>query len=164
MEGENLLVGFAEENGGRVMINDLSSSGTSFIPKGLVHFEMNLGCKTSSYLSIYSSVDPGIVYMSRGFDLPIEVLETTFNLSEEQINMIQKYLPKAPHAGVKNFGFDECIERCQKSGEYETESHEVKKTRYPVVMDASTKPSYVQKVATRTGSYKKKLYKTLNID
>ena len=75
LEAENLLVGFAEENGGRVLINNLGSSDASFIPQGLIHFEMNLGCKPAAYLSIHNNVDPGIVTISnRGFNLPIEGL------------------------------------------------------------------------------------------
>ena len=115
LEAENLLVGFVEENGGRVLINNLGSSGASFIPKGLIHFEMNLGCKAATYLSSYNNVDSGVVTISdRGFNLPIEVLESTYYLSEEQIESIQKYLPNSPAGGVLNFGFDECIARCQK--------------------------------------------------
>ena len=114
IEAENLLVGFAEEDGGRVLINNLGSSDASFIPKGLIHFEMNLGCKPAKYLSIHNTKYPGVVTISsRGFNLPIEVLQATYYLSEEQIESIQKYLPSIPAAGVTNFGFDECLAHCK---------------------------------------------------
>ena len=156
MEAENLLVGFAEENGGRVLINNLGSSDTSFIPQGLVHFEMNMGCKPAFYLSTYNNVDPGLVTLSdRVFEFPLEILESTYYLTKEQIKLMKRYLPNTPTAGVMNYGFDECIERCDRREKYEaksyksnkyqdsykTESYEIKKTRqYPDV----EKPSYVE--------------------
>ena len=136
------MVGFAEENGGRILINNLGSSDSSFIPQGLIHFEMNMGCKPAFYLSTYNNVDPGVVTVSnRVFDLPLEILEATYYLTEEQIKLIKRYLPTTPTAGVMNYGFDECIERCEKRNKYEAkpyktnkhhESYETKKARqYP---------------------------------
>jgi len=170
LEAENLLVGFAEENGGRVLINNLGSSDTSFIPQGLVHFEMNMGCKPAFYLSTYNNVDPGLVTVSnRVFDFPLEVLEATYYLTEEQIKLIKRYLPNTPTAGVMNYGIDECIERCYKTEKYEansyksnkyqdsykTESYEIKKARqYPDVEDAYEEESNEYE----TKQYKPKKY------
>jgi hypothetical protein len=114
IEADNLLVGFAEEDGGRVLVNSLSSSDASFIPQGLIHFEMNLGCKPAKYLSIHNTKYPGVVTISsRGFNLPIEVLQATYYMSEKQIESIRNYLPSMPTAGVSNFGFDECLAHCK---------------------------------------------------
>ena len=118
------MVGFAEEDHGRVLVNNLGSSDASFIPQGLIHFEMNLGCKPARYLSIHNTKYPGAVTISsRGFNLPVELLQATYNLSEKQIKLIQKYLPSIPAAGVPNFGFDECLAHCKLDKEFDEKEY-----------------------------------------
>ena len=170
LEAENLLVGFAEENGGRILINNLGSSDSSFIPQGLIHFEMNMGCKPAFYLSTYNNVDPGVVTVSnRVFDLPLEILEATYYLTEEQIKLIKRYLPTTPTAGVMNYGFDECIERCEKRDKYETKpykpnkDHETYETGPYETKPYETKPYETKPYETKpyeTKPYETKPYET----
>ena len=120
MDADDLLVGFAEENGGRVIINLLDSEETSFIPEGLIHFEINMGCKPAYYLSTYSNVDPGLTTISsRSFQLPLNVLKASYYLREEQINFIKKNLPRSPAFGSKAYGMGECHERCKTRSQYQ---------------------------------------------
>ena len=118
-DADDLLVGFAEENGGRVILNILDSVDTSFIPEGLIHFEINMGCKPAYYLSTYSSVNPGVITVSSiTFQLPVKVLKATYYLRDEQINFIKKNLPSSPVFGSRAYGMGECHERCMKKSLY----------------------------------------------
>ena len=42
--------GFLEENGGRLILNNLNQGETTIFPQGLLHFEQNLGCKNGTFI------------------------------------------------------------------------------------------------------------------
>lgn len=87
------------------LINNLDST---FFPTGLIHYQMNLGCKTAKYLSAFNSDDPGLVTISlQSFKFPHQALASEFQLSESQIESLKKGLP----ANVAN-GRDECLKLC----------------------------------------------------
>ena len=124
-----MLVGFAEEDDGRIIINKLYTADTIFIPNALIQFKLNLACTPASYIETFNNVDPGSVLISeRTFDFPDEVLESTYYLTEEQIGQIKKHLPESPTYGTDAYGIDECLIRCknyeskpyESQGKYET--------------------------------------------
>ena len=108
IEGNNLQVGFAEENGGRFLINVLKKGQVSFFPQGLIHFEQNLSCQPVKYISALNHEDPGVLSMStRTFGLPSYALQSTFNRTQAEIDLIRAGLPAGPAAG-----YGECVTRC----------------------------------------------------
>ena len=80
----------------------------TFFPTGLIHYQMNLGCKTAKYLSAFNSEDPGVVAIQlRTFMLPHQALSSAFALSESQIKYLKDSLPN----NIAN-GRSECLKRC----------------------------------------------------
>lgn len=52
---------FVEENGGRLIMNDIGKGQVALVPAGLVHFLQNMGCSPATFLAAFSSEDPGVV-------------------------------------------------------------------------------------------------------
>ncbi|CAM9398376.1 unnamed protein product, partial [Scytosiphon promiscuus] len=86
LKGE-LQVAFVEETGGTrgAIVNDISAGDSTFFPKGLVHYQQNLGCEEASYVAAVNSEDPGVVFvLPTFFSLPgdaIEVRELLLSLA-----------------------------------------------------------------------------------
>ena len=100
--------GFVEENGGRVLLNNLRQGETTFFPKGLVHFEQNLGCTNATFLSAFNHEDPGVLTLpNRLLDIPIQALTSSFNHDETNINQIKMRVVRNPSRGI-----GECRARC----------------------------------------------------
>jgi oxalate decarboxylase/phosphoglucose isomerase-like protein (cupin superfamily) len=99
---------FLEENGGRVILNNLTQGQTTFFPRGHIHFEQNLGCSKATFLSAFNSEDPGVVTIpNRLYDIPIQALTSSFNNTEDVINQLKSKLVANPAMGV-----GECRKRC----------------------------------------------------
>lgn len=45
IDGENILVGFIQENGAPTVFNTLKKGQAAFVPRGAIMFFQNLGCK-----------------------------------------------------------------------------------------------------------------------
>lgn len=100
--------GFLEENEGRLVLNNIKEGQTTFFPQGLIHFEQNLECKKSVFLSSFNNEDPGVVTITnRLFQLPMQTLTSSFNNSEFVINKLKNSLVNDPAIGV-----GECRKRC----------------------------------------------------
>jgi oxalate decarboxylase/phosphoglucose isomerase-like protein (cupin superfamily) len=109
LDGVNLQVGFIEENGGRTILNEIGAGHVMLYPKGLIHFENNLGCAPVRYLSAMNNEDPGMVTIAnRIIDLPSLVLQTTLNISQCQIGTLKNSTPM----NTLLSGIDECKKRC----------------------------------------------------
>lgn len=50
-----------------------------------------------------------ITISTLGFELPVIALQSTYNLTAEEIITIKKYLPSSPGLGV-----EDCLKRCNK--------------------------------------------------
>ena len=110
IDADNLEVGFVEENGGRVLVNNIKTGFTTFFPRGLIHFQQNLSCRNATYISSLNSEDPGVVsVVEQTFMFPPEALSATLNIDENQVNTIKSGLPKTPAPGFKQ---SECMKRC----------------------------------------------------
>ena len=111
IEGENVQVGFVEENGGRVIINALRAGQTTFIPQGLVHYAQNLGCVKTKIIAAFNSEDPGVINVgSQTLMFPREALSATLNIDESQLDGFKKGIRPTPTAGYAN---TECVIRCR---------------------------------------------------
>jgi len=99
---------FIEENTGRTIVNVLKPGQATFFPHGLIHEEQNIGCEPATFISAFSSDDPGVLTISnRLFTLPEEALTSTFNITMSQVDQIRKNLPTNPAKGTS-----ECLNRC----------------------------------------------------
>ncbi len=106
--GGTLRTGFVEENGGRVIINDIMPGQVVVVPQGLIHYAQNLDCKPARFIAAFNNEDPGTVTVStRTFALPNEALTVTFNQSPEEIEALKKGLPV-----TLAMGREECLRRC----------------------------------------------------
>ena len=107
ISGENIKVGFSEENGGRSVVNIIGKGQVTVFPKGLVHYQQNLGCEPATYISALNSEDPGVLTIStRGFDLPNEALATSYGITKEEVIKIR---PKLLDSPVRD---EECWKTC----------------------------------------------------
>eukprot|EP00122_Pirum_gemmata_P009117 Pgem_evm1s8428 len=50
-KGSLLRTVFAEENGGRIITNDITNDTSTFFPQGLMHYQQNIGCDTVAFAS-----------------------------------------------------------------------------------------------------------------
>ena len=110
IEGEHgkLRTAFAEENGGRVISNDIGRGETTFFPTGLIHYQQNLGCKTATFLAALSSDDPGVVTITtRFFALPSGALKSSLNQDQTIVDTLVAGLPSNPAKGRQ-----QCYEAC----------------------------------------------------
>ena len=113
IDAEKLQVGFIEENGGRIIVNNISTGMVTFFPTGLVHYQMNLGCRPAKYLSSFNSEDPGVqTVFLQTFKFPDEALSATFSLSGGQIAWLRNKLAQNI-AGPRR----ECLARCKLTDE-----------------------------------------------
>jgi hypothetical protein len=69
-----------------LIIKNIITIESTFFPTGLIHYQMNLGCKTAKYLSAFNSDDPGsVTILLQDFMFPHQALASAFHLSESQI-------------------------------------------------------------------------------
>jgi len=102
------LVGFLEENNGRYIENNITVGYVTVFPQGLVHFEINLECTPATFLSAFSSEDPGtLTIANRLFDINQLALTSTFNTTNELIDALRIRIPTNPALLV-----GECRKRC----------------------------------------------------
>ena len=107
ISASNLTVGFIEENGGRTILNSISSGYSAIIPKGLIHFATNAGCQDATFISALNSEDPGVSAVTNVFNFPTYAMASAFNRTEEEILLIKAGLPSSPARGIDN-----CLKLC----------------------------------------------------
>ena len=107
LEGK-FLTGFLEENSGRYIEHNVTQGQVTVFPQGLIHFEQNLECTNATFLSAFSSEDPGVLQiMNRLFEINGEALTSTFNQAEAAIDFMRMSLGTNPAKGR-----GECLKRC----------------------------------------------------
>ena len=107
LEGK-FLTGFLEENSGRYIEHNLTAGEVTFFPQGLIHFEQNLECRNATFLSAFSSEDPGVLQITnRLFDINKEALSSSFNQVDTVIDYLKVSLGTNPAKGR-----GECLKRC----------------------------------------------------
>jgi oxalate decarboxylase/phosphoglucose isomerase-like protein (cupin superfamily) len=109
-QGENLRTAFVEENGGRLITNDITRGQVTFFPQGLVHYQQNLGCSPVVFLSALNSEDPGVLSVaSQTFLLTDnEALSSTLDQVESLSDRLRDGLPAGPAEGRRS-----CLRRCE---------------------------------------------------
>lgn len=108
IDGQDLRTGFVEENGGRVIVNDIGKGDVTFFPEGLIHYQQNLSCERATYISALNSEDPGVVTVTtQFFQLPEEALAASLNRGPSQVSKLIEGLPVGPAQGRQ-----ECLNKC----------------------------------------------------
>lgn len=89
--------GFVDTNN-RVYAKVVEQGEVMVFPKGLVHFQMNVGDIPATILGSFNSQNPGLQRIPTaifGSDIKDELLERAFGLSSKEISKLRKRL--APH-------------------------------------------------------------------
>jgi len=103
IHGQNLRTAFTEENGGRVIVNDISTGVATFFPEGLIHYQQNLSCEKSTYLSALNHEDPGVVTVTtQFFSLPEEAIAGSIGEDSNVVRQLIDGLPVGPADGRKS--------------------------------------------------------------
>lgn len=112
ISGKDLRTAFVEENGGRVIVNDIGTGEATFFPEGLMHYQQNLSCETAMYLSALNSEDPGVItHSTQFFQFPNEALQATLGQGETKVQVLVDGLPDGPAEGHKA-----CMRACGLEG------------------------------------------------
>ena len=109
IKGNLVKVGFIEENGGRTIVNEIGQGQVAMFPRGLIHYEQNLGCEKAQILSALNHEDPGTVtVLTQAFTFPDVALASSFGLTISQINILRNRMPPNSPAA----GYGDCMKRC----------------------------------------------------
>lgn len=108
-KGKHVLVGFVEEDGGRMITNNLKKGDVTLFPETLMHFQQNLGCEDAELISFLSSEDPGYVTIgAQSFKFPTEIVADSYGMSEEYVERLRNGMPYNPVEAS-----DGCRKRCK---------------------------------------------------
>lgn len=117
INGSRLFTAFVEENGGRVIENEIREGETTVFPQGLMHYQQNLGCETANYISGLNHEDPGVVTISTAFfRFNNEALSSSLFTTSAETEYLRQGIPANPAMGI-----EECLQRCfpTKAGYYD---------------------------------------------
>eukprot|EP00249_Psilotum_nudum_P009929 c22239_g1_i1 orf=524-1216(-) len=92
LSGGPLQVGFIDTSGKR-HINIIHPGDVTVFPRGLLHYEINVGNQTARYISALNSQNPGTLTASLAlFRVPSRALATSLNQSIEETRAIDSTL------------------------------------------------------------------------
>jgi Cupin len=99
---------FVEENGGRLISNELSTGMAALFPRGLIHTQFNMGCKPARLIAALSNEDFGTqtVTTTALKSMPDEGLAASMGITVKELTQIRSGFQANPaQAG-------ECMKRC----------------------------------------------------
>ena len=125
-KGNNILVGFVEEDGGRLVLNKMKKGDATLFETGLIQFIANQGCDDAEIISGYSNKDPGYVQVAlNSFKFPANIIAGSFGMTEEYVERIKK--SGIPFTPVQS---EECLRRCKNNKYDDGKSMEKEHTYY----------------------------------
>jgi len=72
IEGE-FETGFFSENGGILVMNNVTQGQVTLYPQGVIHFEQNLNCKPAKFIAAFNNQDPGVFnYCNQSFSTSLK--------------------------------------------------------------------------------------------
>jgi len=103
------VTGFIAENGARTVVNNIEPGQMAIFPKGSIHWQANLGCKSVMFVAGLNDEDPGTTQVAQSFfNLPEEVLQATMgNADLSKIQAISSGIPENVAQGLMS-----CMKRC----------------------------------------------------
>ena len=105
----SLQIGFIEENGGRTLVNNITTGMTTIIPTGLMHFEQNVGCQNATFISALNNEDPGASTIRNVLTFPTGSMAGAFNQTVDQIQQLAAAVLKLASPAK---GIDSCLNMC----------------------------------------------------
>ena len=105
-----LHTGMIQENGARVVLNNVTAGQATIFPRGSIHFEQNLGCKPMIFIAAFSAEDPGTTSVANAFfRLPTDVVEAAMGGDDlsKSVKQVQMGIPESVA-----FGVQECMQSC----------------------------------------------------
>jgi oxalate decarboxylase/phosphoglucose isomerase-like protein (cupin superfamily) len=109
MHAGEILFGVVEENGGREVSSTLKPGQSVNVPKGLIHFEQNLGCDQAQFIAFFPHRDPGTqTTISSFFKLPKSAIRQTLGVDDAAIEQLRKAVEATPDLSID----PECAKRC----------------------------------------------------
>eukprot|EP00122_Pirum_gemmata_P001212 Pgem_evm2s1082 len=110
-KGSFLRTVFAEENGGRIIVNDITNDTSTFFPQGLMHYQQNLGCDTVAFASSLNDADPGVqTITTQFFQFPIEGIAGSLGVDEKKAKELADGIPINIVLADKARG--QCLKKC----------------------------------------------------
>ncbi|CAF0993287.1 unnamed protein product [Didymodactylos carnosus] len=102
--------GFYDFNTKSFVMNVVKKHMVSLFPRGVIHFEQNLGCQPATFVAVFNSDVPGVLTIADGFfGLPAEIIGASLgDLKIQSVDDLRKYLPKNPALGIES-----CRRRCR---------------------------------------------------
>jgi oxalate decarboxylase/phosphoglucose isomerase-like protein (cupin superfamily) len=99
---------FVEENGGRLIANELSTGQAALFPKGLIHYQYNMGCKPARLIAALSSEDFGTQTVTTNAlkSMPDEGLAASMGISVKELTQIRSGFQANPAQAA------DCMKRC----------------------------------------------------
>ena len=106
-----VTVGFHEENGGRVLVNNVTVGTAAVVPQGLIHWVQNNGCEPARYTASFPNKDAGTsTLMPQVAELPDTVLRGT--LSSVPADVLASLLKALRAPPIAPSADPECVARC----------------------------------------------------
>ncbi|KAJ3195974.1 hypothetical protein HK101_010480 [Irineochytrium annulatum] len=113
ISGDDVQIGFIEENGAKVILNELHTGQSTFIPQGAIHFEINMSCKPAVAIAANNNEDPGTLSIPTTFyKLPDGSLKASLGIEDdEELAKLKAAAPGSPGPGIA-----ECRQKCGLDG------------------------------------------------
>ena len=116
-KGSEIVVGFFEEDGGRLISNTIKEGLVTLFPEALMHFIWNSKCEDAELIGFFSNEDPGFVSVgAESFKFPTNAVASVFGMDEEYVEKVKKGTPFNPVQASH-----ECRKRCKYGKGYEKE-------------------------------------------
>jgi len=108
LSGGPLQVGFVDTTGAS-FIDILYPGDLTVFPRGVLHFELNVGNVEAEYLSALNSENPGTLTSSEAlFRIPLRTLATSLNVDEKTVKWLNSTVPQYA-AGLKKSANSGCV-------------------------------------------------------
>jgi hypothetical protein len=108
LSGGPLQVGFVDTTGAS-FIDILYPGDLTVFPRGVLHFELNVGTVEAEYLSALNSENPGTLTSSEAlFRIPLRTLATSLNVDEKTVKWLNSTVPQYA-AGLKKSAKSGCV-------------------------------------------------------
>ncbi|GLJ36182.1 hypothetical protein SUGI_0726140 [Cryptomeria japonica] len=108
ISGGPLQVGFVDTQG-QTFIDILHPGDVTIFPRGVLHFELNVGSKEANYISALNSQNPGVLTSSVSIlKLPLRSVATAFNISQHAVKKLDSTI-FASGTGLKKTSTSGCV-------------------------------------------------------
>jgi len=110
LTGQELQVGFLQENGARLVVNTVYPGQGTIFPKGSFHYLSNPQCGPVTYVAGLNAEDPGVASVAqRFFGLQPDSVDATLgDIGFDEVVKIANSIPDTFALGVKS-----CLDKCK---------------------------------------------------